>query len=506
MKRLFYYFAAIVAGAMLALACEPEAQPETPGNEDNGGNQNTTVEVTSVTLNQEAVALEVEDVFTIVATVLPENATNKAVTYESKNPAVATVDSYGLVTAVAEGTAVIEVTAGGKTAQLTVTVTVPEVAETSFSEVLENYEEVSEGVYHAELPLDKGYSFAGTFDFKDFFVNLPADATFALAPVEQQNEEVAGYYEALTGNLAADGVWTRNERFACDLNVGEDNSANGVRVVVSAGGQTLYTINFYIVDPVIGLERASQAGDHVYIKTFLADLAACYDAYGGLEMELGAGNNFEFFALKHGANNDINLVELLNDITNFQDQGPYFSGADAEHILFRDWPTFSLSGTNGEEIFYNDPAQGKIVYTDYGQNLTKASKGLYWQQQWSVCYNCCNWQLPEADRPVPGLGGIAEGTKINGKGDFVGPEDAEVFKNEVGIYLTADGHIKTTENYKGAGARISPQLHFEYDYGYACISQRYMFMLYLNRRWAAPGEIADVVYPFTDGSNEVAAQ
>ena len=86
MKRLFYYFAAIVAGAMLALACEPEAQPETPGNEDNGGNQNTTVEVTSVTLNEEAVALEVEDVFTIEATVLPENATNKAVTYDSKNP------------------------------------------------------------------------------------------------------------------------------------------------------------------------------------------------------------------------------------------------------------------------------------------------------------------------------------------------------------------------------------------------------------------------------------
>ena len=501
MKRFFYYFAAIVAGAMLALACEPEAQPETPGNEDNGGNQSTTVEVTSVTLNEEAVALEVEGVFTIVATVLPENATNKAVTYESKNPEVATVDSYGLVTAVAEGTAVIEVTAGGKTAQLTVTVTVPEVAETSFSDLAENCEEISEGVYAVELPLGEGYSFAGSFDFKDFFVNLPADATFALAPVEQQNEEVAEYYEALTGNLAADGMWTRNERFANDLNVGDDNSANGVRVLVSAGGQTLYTINFYIVDPVIGLERANQEGNHVYIRTFLADLAACYGAYAGLEMELGAGNNFEFFALKQGANNDINLVELLNDITNFQDQGPYFSGADADHILFRDWPTFSLSGTNGEEIFYNDPAKGMIVYTDYGQNLTKASKGLYWQQQWSVCINCCNWQLPEAERPVPGVGGIAEGVAVNGTMDFVGPEAAEVFKNEVGIYLTADGHIKTTENYKGAGARIAPQLQFEYDYGYACMSQRYMFMLFLNRRWAAPGEIADVVYPYTDGQN-----
>lgn len=503
MKRLFYYFAAIVAGAMLALACEPEAQPETPGNGDNTGNGgNNTVPVTSVTLNVESLDLNVDDVFPLVATVLPENATSKAVTYESKNPEVATVDSYGLVTAVAEGTAVIEVTAGGKTAQVTVTVTVPEVVESSFSEVLESYEEVSEGVYYAELPLADGYSFAGSFDFKDFFVGLPAGTTFSLAPVEQQNEEVAVYYEALTSNLAVDGVWTRNERFTCDFNVGDDNSVNGVRVLVSANNQTLYTINFYIVDPVVGLERAAQ-GNHEYIKTFLADLAACYDQYSGLEMELGAGSTYEVLALRHGANNDLNLVALLNDITNFQDQGPYFSGADSEHILFRDWSSFSVSGTNGEELFYNDPAKGEIVYTDYGKELTKNSKGLYWQQQWSVYYNCCNWQLPEAERPAPGVGGIAEGAEVGGLGkDFVGPEAAEVFKQEVGIYLTADGHIKTTENYKGAGARISPQLHFEYDYGYACMSQRYMFMLYLNRRWAAPGEIADVVYPFTDGLNE----
>lgn len=497
MKRFFYYFAAIVAGAMLALACEPEAQPETPGNEDNGG-QNTTVEVTSVTLNEETVALEVEDVFTIVATVLPENATNKAVTYESKNPEVATVDSYGLVTAVAEGTAVIEVTAGGKTAQLTVTVTVPEVVETSFSEVLENYEEVSEGVYYAELPLGDGYSFAGTFDFKDFFVNLPADATFALAPVEQQNAEVAEYYESLTGNLAADGTWTRNERFANDLNVGEDNSANGVRVLVSAGGQTLYTINFYIVDPVVGLEML-EVGGHPCLKSPLTELANANNwHYNGPEIELGNENNWQFFALKHGAENDINLVELLNDPTNFM----VHTGAD----LFNVWPTLSVSGTNGEELFYNDATNGVIAYSPYSKELVKHSKGLFWQQQWTVYMNCANWQLPEAERPVPALGSIAEGAAINGTMDFVGPEAAEVFKNEVGLYLDADGHIKTTENYKGAGARISPQLHFEYDYGSVCVSSRYMAMIFVNRRWAAPEEIADVVYPFTDGSNEVPAQ
>ena len=107
MKRLFIYFAAIAAGAMLALACEPENQPsgDNTGNENQGGNENqnpATVVVTSVTLDVQTLDLQVGDVHTLVATVLPENATDKAVTFESENDEVATVDDYGLVVAVAE--------------------------------------------------------------------------------------------------------------------------------------------------------------------------------------------------------------------------------------------------------------------------------------------------------------------------------------------------------------------------------------------------------------------
>ena len=58
------------------------------------------------------------------ATVTPSSATNKNVTWESSNTAVATVDSNGLVTGVKEGTATITVTTedGKKTATCTVTV------------------------------------------------------------------------------------------------------------------------------------------------------------------------------------------------------------------------------------------------------------------------------------------------------------------------------------------------------------------------------------------------
>lgn len=57
-----------------------------------------------------------------MATVNPENADNQTVTWSSSNEVVATVVD-GLVTAIAEGTAVITAEAGGKTATCTVTVT-----------------------------------------------------------------------------------------------------------------------------------------------------------------------------------------------------------------------------------------------------------------------------------------------------------------------------------------------------------------------------------------------
>ncbi len=87
-----------------------------------------TVPVTGVTLSQSQARLYYNgtpNTFTLAATVVPDNATSKAVTWTSSNSAVATVDGSGNVTAVAPGTATITVTTadGGKTAACLVTVT-----------------------------------------------------------------------------------------------------------------------------------------------------------------------------------------------------------------------------------------------------------------------------------------------------------------------------------------------------------------------------------------------
>ena len=67
----------------------------------------TTVPVTGVTLDPTTLGLVVGGEGTLVATVEPDNATNKDVTWSSSNTDVATVDANGKVKAVAKGSATI---------------------------------------------------------------------------------------------------------------------------------------------------------------------------------------------------------------------------------------------------------------------------------------------------------------------------------------------------------------------------------------------------------------
>jgi endoglucanase len=88
-------------------------------------NGQTDVPVTGVTVNPTSANIVVGGTQTLTATVLPANATNKSVTWSSSNTAVATVNSTGVVTGVANGLATITVTttSGSKTATAAISVT-----------------------------------------------------------------------------------------------------------------------------------------------------------------------------------------------------------------------------------------------------------------------------------------------------------------------------------------------------------------------------------------------
>ena len=88
--------------------------------------ENTVAEVESVTLNEETLSLEVGGTSTLEVTVLPEEATDKSVTWESSDLAVATVEN-GVVTAVAAGTATITAKAGEVSDSCIITVSQPDI-------------------------------------------------------------------------------------------------------------------------------------------------------------------------------------------------------------------------------------------------------------------------------------------------------------------------------------------------------------------------------------------
>ncbi len=83
------------------------------------------VAVTGVTLNTNTVTLTVGQSTLLIATVAPEDATNRNVRWTSSDSTIAAVDSDGNVKAVAAGEAIITVTTedGSKTATCTITVT-----------------------------------------------------------------------------------------------------------------------------------------------------------------------------------------------------------------------------------------------------------------------------------------------------------------------------------------------------------------------------------------------
>lgn len=106
----------VLAGAFFLNACTDNG---TPGTED--------VPVEKIELDRASVELLKGGEVRLAATVFPDNATDKTVTWESSAPDIADVSEDGTVSALTEGAATITATAGEKTAFCTVTVLAIEV-------------------------------------------------------------------------------------------------------------------------------------------------------------------------------------------------------------------------------------------------------------------------------------------------------------------------------------------------------------------------------------------
>lgn len=103
----------VSGGDNVSATCKVTVSPE----------EEVEIEAESITLSTASADMLIGESITLTATVLPENTTDKTVTWTSSESSIAGVDDNGTVTAVSAGTAVITATTvNGRTAECTVTV------------------------------------------------------------------------------------------------------------------------------------------------------------------------------------------------------------------------------------------------------------------------------------------------------------------------------------------------------------------------------------------------
>lgn len=207
--------------------------------------------VESITLSQTSVQLKIGESATLSATVLPEDATDKTVTWTSSNTEIATVDTDGNVTAIALGEATITATCGEATATCTISVVSTPVESITLSNT------------SAELQVGESITLSATV--------LPEDATDKTVTWTSSNSEIA--------SVDNDGLVTA--------------IAAGEATITASCGEVTATCTITVTSNAL-----SAGGDFEYegvIYTVIdADAMTCRTKTGHYEDHtLIPGNNFE---------------------------------------------------------------------------------------------------------------------------------------------------------------------------------------------------------------------
>ncbi|HCK87860.1 MAG TPA: hypothetical protein DHW39_03520, partial [Erysipelotrichaceae bacterium] len=216
----------------------------------------------SIVLEADTVSLNVGQTSVLTATVLPENTTDKTVTWSTDNEEVAAVDENGTVTAVSEGTATITVTSNSNpevTAVCTVTVYSP---------------------LHTVEFVAGSLTLAGEIGV-NFYLNIDDnDAERAIVHLLFRGED--HQYPASEAVKDSNGrrfqIKTAAKEMRDKILLYVTDSATGERVSLKvANGTTDYKETGYSYSVAAYLKQAKAMGDQ---NQKMADLAAAMDNYG----------------------------------------------------------------------------------------------------------------------------------------------------------------------------------------------------------------------------------
>ena len=238
MEKLLRTSIAAIAAALFSMTLF-SCGPDEPDN--NGPTGPTTVAVTGVTLNKTSLSLVEGNSETLTATVSPDNATNKAVSWKSSDASIASVDGTGKVTAVKAGSATITVstTDGSKTATCSVSVTPKTISVTGVA-IEPSTLEIKEG---ATFQLKATVSPADASQAVDWASPSPHIATV------DQNGLLTAVAPGTVRIVVRSKAFTDKQGF-CDVTVTQDNTLTGIsldadEITIAAGDSRNLTVIFY---------------------------------------------------------------------------------------------------------------------------------------------------------------------------------------------------------------------------------------------------------------------
>lgn len=390
----------LISALLLFLGC---------GKPENGGSEST-IEVTSVNLNTATLELEIGEESQLTAIVSPSNASDRKVTWGSSNVKVVTVTETGLVKGIAEGSATITATAGGKQNTCAVTVTKAAIKAESISldrnslelEVEEVYtliatvfpENASDRavIWSSDNPSTAHVSDDGTVKgvtegkttIRAKIADLEATCEVNVVPkvvhvtsVVLSETDLKLYPDethTLTAEVTPDNAtfktieWSSSSPEVATVNEGVITPVSiGTAVIVAKADGISASCNVSIIERPQPI--AFQEKNNVSTKS-----SAGYTWTPSVEFYVGKGNKLEdqvYTNVMFAGMFDVNLLDNQPSI----DYGP---------LIY--WPTYEGSGLQ-QQLFYNFLAHSKleegISLNDYGKQNYLASykvdlaKGYY---------------------------------------------------------------------------------------------------------------------------------
>ena len=390
----------LISALLLFLGC---------GKPENGGSEST-IEVTSVNLNTATLELEIGEESQLTAIISPSNASDRKVIWGSSNVKVVTVTETGLVKGIAEGSATITATAGGKQNTCAVTVTKAAIKAESISldrnslelEVEEVYtliatvfpENASDRavIWSSDNPSTAHVSDDGTVKgvtegkttIRAKITDLEATCEVNVVPkvvhvtsVVLSETDLKLYPDethTLTAEVTPDNAtyktieWSSSSPEVATVNEGVITPVNiGTTVIVAKADGISASCNVSIIERPQPI--AFQEKNNVVTKSSVG-----YTWTPSVEFYVGKGNKLEdqvYTNVMFAGMFDVNLLDNQPSI----DYGP---------LIY--WPTYEGSGLQ-QQLFYNFLAHSKleegISLNDYGKQNYLASykvdlaKGYY---------------------------------------------------------------------------------------------------------------------------------